>query len=390
HRVGRHLIGETHAVASELADYLLDGAPRVTVFPVGSLRRGCETCGDVDLLAVGANDALMTRFTSFPGVDRILAHGTTKSSILLHNTVQADLRLVAPESTGAAAQYFTGSKSHNIALRDLALQRGLKLNEYGLFRESDDRRLAGDTESEIYETLGLAYVPPELREHRGELFAAASGDLPALIERADLKGDLHCHTTATDGKADVETMAHARHVRDIDARVDGVALLAGIECDILADGTLDPSEDCLAELDLVVASVHSAFEQDEFQMTDRLLRAIESPVVDVMGHLTGRLLLRREPYRLRHDTVFDAAARLGVALEINSQTHRLDLSDIHARMARERGVKLVITTDAHAPSDFDLLHWGILVARRAWASPADVMNTQSLVELRASLRRHQP
>ena len=420
-RVGRHLIGHADEVATRLVDYLRADAPDTTIFPVGSLRRGCKTCGDIDLLAIGTNDQLMARFTRFPGVERVLGQGPTKSSVVLPGGVQADLRLVPDESAGAATQYFTGSKAHNIAVRDLALRRGLKLNEYGLFRVADDHRVAGATEAEIYQAIGLAYVPPELRENRGKIRAAADGDLPRLIERTDLKGDLHSHTTATDGKADVETMAraardagleylaitdhsqalamangldehralaHARHIREVSEWLDGITLLAGIECDIRADGTLDLAEDCLAELDLVIASVHSVFGQAEAQMTDRILRAIESPVVDVVGHPTGRLLLRRDPYTLDIEQVLRAAARTGVAMEINSQVHRLDLSDIHARLARARGVKLVISTDAHAPAGFDLLRWGVTVARRAWAEPDDVLNTRPLEAFRASLRRH--
>ena len=420
-RVGRHLIGHASQVATRVIEYLRADAADMTIFPVGSLRRGCETCGDIDLLAVGGNTALMSRFTHFPEVERILGHGSTKSSVLLQSGVQVDLRLVPEESAGAAAQYFTGSKPHNIAVRDLAQQRGLKLNEYGLFRVADDHRVAGTSETEIYATLGLAYIPPELRENRGEIRAAAADDLPRLIERADLRGDLHSHTTATDGKADVKTMAqaardagleylaitdhsqalamangldehralaHARHIREVSEQLDGITLLAGIECDIRADGTLDLAEDCLAELDVVIASVHSAFGQDEPQMTDRILRAIASPVVDVIGHPTGRLLLRRDPYRLDIEQVLDAAAKTGVAMEINSQIHRLDLSDSHARLARARGVKLIISTDAHSPASFGLLRWGVIVARRAWAEPDDVLNTRPLEAFRASLRRH--
>ena len=420
-RVGRHLIGHADEVATRVIDYLHADAPETTIFPVGSLRRGCETCGDIDLLALGTNDQLMSRFAGFPGVERVLGQGPTKSSVLLQGDVQVDLRLVPTESAGAATQYFTGSKAHNIAVRDLALQRGLKLNEYGLFRVTDDHRVAGTSETDIYEALGLAYIPPELREHRGEIPAAADGDLPRLIERTDLRGDLHSHTTATDGKADVETMAraareagleylaitdhsqalamangldeqralaHASHIREVSARLDGITLLAGIECDILADGTLDLAEDCLAQLDLVIASVHSAFGQAEAQMTDRILRAIESPVVDVVGHPTGRLLLRRDPYKLDIEQVLGAAALTGVAMELNSQIHRLDLSDMHARLARARGVKLVISTDAHAPAGLDLLRWGVTVARRAWAEPDDVLNTRPLEEFLASLRRN--
>jgi DNA polymerase (family 10) len=420
-RVGRHLIGRADAIATRLTEYLLMAAPEATIFPVGSLRRGRETCGDIDLLAVNATDALMPLFTRFQDVERILGQGQTKSSVLLRGGVQVDLRVVAAESAGAAAQYFTGSKSHNIAVRDIALRRGLKLNEYGLFRVPDGEYVAGAAESDVYEALGLAYIPPALREHRGEIVAAATRSLPHLVERSDLRGDLHSHTTATDGKADVETMAmaardagleylaitdhsqalamanglderralaHATHIREVNSRLEGITLFAGIECDIRADGTLDLADDCLAELDLVVASVHSAFGQGEPQMTDRLLRAIDSPFVDIIGHPTGRLLLRRDPYAFNLEKVLDAAAHCGVAMEINSQIHRLDLSDSHARLARDRGVKIVISTDAHAPAAFELLRWGVTVARRAWLEPGDVLNTLGAEDLRASLRRH--
>ena len=419
-RTGRHLVADADAVATALVDHLRTAHPDLAFVPVGSLRRGCETCGDVDILATGNDTAVLERFVAFPDVDRVLGKGTTKASIHLTNGIQADLRVVPADSAGAAMQYFTGSKPHNIALRDRALQRGLKLNEYGLFRAHDGTRVAGATEAEIYEALELSFVPPELRENRGEIAAAENAALPALIERNDIRGDLHSHTTATDGQADIETMAraardagheylaitdhsqalamangldearaltHARAVRNAARRVDGITLLAGIECDIRPDGTLDLSDDCLAQLDLVVASVHSAFGQEEARMTDRLLRAIESPYVDIIGHPTGRLLLRREPYRVDVAAMVDAAAAHGVALEINAQIRRLDLNDMHAALARERGVPLVISTDAHAPAAFDLMHWGVLVARRAWLEPRHVLNTRSVSEFRAALRR---
>jgi DNA polymerase (family 10) len=318
-------------------------------------------------------------------------------------------------------QYFTGSKAHNIVVRDRALQRGLKLNEYGLFNLEDDRRIAGDSEEGIYEALGLNWIEPELRENRGEIEAAGGGALPHLVTTADVRGDLHMHTTATDGRDDLESMAaaaqrrgheyiaitdhskamamsnglderrvleHAARIRALNGRYEGLTLLAGVECDILADGTLDLAHDCLAQLDWVVASVHSHFGQEESQMTDRLLRAIECPWVDVLGHPTGRLLLKREPARVNMDALTSAAARLGVALEINAQTARLDLSDSHARLARERGVGLVISTDAHSVNALNNLQWGVRMARRAWATPGDVLNTRSLPELRKALRRH--
>jgi DNA polymerase (family 10) len=425
---GRHLLSDTASVSAELVGYLLERAPDVDFIPVGSLRRGCETCGDLDILAIGPSTALsasgpglMEIFIAFPSVERILGHGEAKSSVRLRGGYQADLRLVPGESRGAAMQYFTGSKAHNIVLRDRAIQLGCKLNEYGLFRTADDSRVAGDTEEGIYEALGMAWVDPELRENRGEIDAALDRRLPRLVSAADIRGDLHMHTTETDGRDDLESMAagaqrfgysyiaitdhsqalamangldehraleHARRVRSLNGRFDGLTLLAGIECDILADGRLDLAEDCLAELDLVVASVHSHFSQDIQQMTDRVLRALDSPWVDVLGHPTGRRLLKREGLRLDVDQVITAAARLGVALEINCQVDRLDLNDAHARLAHERGATLVISTDAHSVAALGNLRWGLQMARRAWATPVHVLNTRTLDELRPLLRRH--
>jgi DNA polymerase (family 10) len=334
---------------------------------------------------------------------------------------QADLRLVAPESRGAALQYFTGSKAHNIALRDRALQRGLKLNEYGLYRLADDAVLAGASEEDIYRMLDLEPVAPELRENRGEIEAAERRALPSLVARGDIRGDLHMHTTATDGRADAETMAraarasglsyiaitdhsqslamanglderraleHAARVRALNGRIDGLTVLAGIECDIRPDGTMDLADDCLAQLDIVVASVHSAFNQEPAQMTDRLLRALACPWVDVLAHPTGRLILKREGYRYDVERVFAAAAAAGVAIEINSQVDRLDLDDRHARLAHERGAQLIIDSDAHSPNALAVLQWGVIVARRAWLEPDDVVNTRPLELFRAGLRRN--
>ncbi len=418
---GRHLMPKALAVAAAMTRHLDEHVPGTTIDVVGSLRRGGETCGDIDLLAPGADATVMEAFTGHPLVERVLGHGETKASVIVQGGFQIDLRVVPTESRGAAQQYFTGSKPHNIALRDRALQRGLKLNEYGLFRNDTDERIAGDTEAGIYEALGLAYIPPELREHRGEVAAAEAGTLPTLIERSDLRGDLHAHTVATDGRDDIESMAlaaraaglrylaitdhskalamangldehralaHAETIREIGARLEGFSLLAGIECDIRADGTLDLADDCLAQLDVVVASVHSRLDLEESAMTDRLLAAMESPYVDVIGHPTGRLLLRRQPSRLHLDTVLDAAARHGVALEINSQMHRLDLNDSHARLAHERGVSLVIGSDSHSVSGFEALQWGVLVARRAWLGKADILNTMPLQKMKRALRRN--
>jgi DNA polymerase (family 10) len=418
---GRHLLAAATAVSAELLQYLEDRAPGVEFIPVGSMRRGCETCGDIDILAVGGQPVLMETFLHHPRVERVLGAGGTKASVRLQGGYQADLRLVSHDSRGAAMQYFTGSKAHNIVLRDRAMQRGLKLNEYGLFTVEDDARVAGDTEEGIYDALGLAWIDPELRENRGEIEAAARRDLPRLVGLADLRGDLHMHTTVTDGRDDLESMAEAAHrlghryiaitehsralamangldeeralehaarIRALNGRYDGLTLLAGIECDILADGRLDLSHDCLAALDIVVASVHSQFSQESEQMTERVLRAIECPWVDVLGHPTGRLLLKREGTRIDMERVVTAAAASGVALEINCQVDRLDLNEVHARIARDRGVRLVISTDGHSLSALNNLRWGVQIARRAWVGPDDVLNTRDLEAMRGLLRRN--
>ena len=418
---GRHLMPEAADAAALVLEYLRAECPTVDFGAVGSLRRGVDTTGDIDILATGTDPHVMSTFTMYKLVDRILAQGDTKSSVLLWGGIQADLRLVPPESQGAAMQYFTGSKSHNIALRDRAMTQGYKLNEYGLFRVADGVAVAGRTEAGIYEALGLDMIPPELREGRGEIEAAELRALPDLIRHGDIRGDLHSHTTATDGREDIEAMAlaareagfsylaitdhskalamsngldehraleHARRIRDIGSRLEGITLLAGIECDIRPDGKMDLADDCLAELDMVVASVHSAFNQDEAQMTDRVLRAIANPYVDIVGHPTGRLLLRREPYNLNVPALIDAAAAAHVALEINCQVDRLDLCDAHARLAREKGVKIVISTDSHSRGGFRLMRWGVTVARRAWLTPADVLNTRPVEEFKKGLRRN--
>jgi DNA polymerase (family 10) len=417
---GRHLLEDAHDQAAAVVAFLGERAPGVQFTPVGSLRRGCDTCGDLDVLASGAAPSLMDAFTEYPLVERVLARGETKSSVLLRGGFQADLRLVPAESRGAALQYFTGSTTHNIALRERAMALGLKLNEYGLFTIEDDHRVAGETEDEIYKALGLEFVPPELREGRGEIEAAAERRLPRLIERSDLRGDLHMHSTETDGRDEVAAMAeaageagleyiaitdhskslsmangldesralaHAARIRQADGTA-GVRLLAGIECDIKPDGTLDLADDCLSALDLVVASVHSAFNQDRQQMTDRLLRAIDNAHVDIIGHATGRMILKREPYPLDIEAVLDAAARKGVAFEINSKVYRLDLNDIHARLARDRGVPIVISSDAHSRNGLADLRWGAIVARRAWLEPTHVLNTRPFDTFKARLRRH--
>ena len=421
---GRRLLAEAHDTASALVASLRAAFPAAAITIVGSLRRGCETCGDLDLLAAGAPPAIMEAFARTTLAEQVIGQGETKSSIRLRGGFQADLRVVPFESAGAALQYFTGSRTHNILLRNRALQRGLTLNEYGLFRlDRADERVAGETEESVYGALGLALVPPELREGRGEIEAAEAGTLPTLVQIQDIRGDLHMHTTATDGRADAWTMAraagdaglayvaitdhsralamangldehralaHAAAVRALNGRddLDGLTVLAGIECDILPDGRLDLADDCLAQLDVVIASVHSGFTQDPGEMTDRLLRALDCPWVDILAHPTGRLILRREPAGVDVDRLFAAAAASGVALEINSQVDRLDLPDPLARRARDRGVALVVNSDAHSPAALGNLRWGITVARRAWLRAEDILNTRSADECRLALRRH--
>ena len=418
---GRRLMPEAYDTAAALVAALREHAPDAEISMVGSLRRGCDTCGDLDILAAGGPPSVMDAFTGYTLVERVLAHGTTKSSVQLWGGFQADLRVVPRESLGAALQYFTGSKTHNIALRDRAIQRGLKLNEYGLFTTESDERIAGDDEAGVYEALGLAFVPPELREHRGEIAAAEARTLPRLVQLADLQGDLHSHTDVTDGRADIETMAraakaaghrylaitdhsqslamasgldearalaHARAVREVSSRLDGITLLAGIECDIRPDGTMDLADDCLAQLDIVVASVHSAFNQEPARLTDRYLRALACPWVDVLGHPTGRIILRREPLQADWARIFAAAAASGVCIEINCQVDRLDVDDVRARHARDAGAPIVISSDAHSPAALGGLRWGVVVARRAWLTADDVLNARDVDRMRASLRRN--
>ena len=417
---GRHLLSKASDVADALITYLMTQAPAATIITVGSVRRGAETSGDLDLLATGADATLADAFVAYPTVERILGHGPTKASVLLRGGYQADLRIVLPDQRGAAMQYFTGSKAHNIALRDRALERGWKLNEYGLF-DPQDQAIAGATEEGIYDALGLAWIPPELRENRGELDAASRQALPNLITQSDLRGDVHMHTTESDGRESLETMVAAAQARGLEyiaitdhtqslamtngldeARVysvseriraysktlKGFTVLAGIECDILADGRLDLDDDCLASLDVVVASVHSAMQQDEAEMTARVIKAIEHPSVDIIGHLTGRMLLRRDPSRVNVEKIIDAASANGVALEINSQPYRLDISDSHARLARDRGVTISINSDAHEIDALGYTRWGILTARRAWLTKGDVLNTLPLAKFRKALKRN--
>ncbi|MGO8705510.1 MAG: DNA polymerase/3'-5' exonuclease PolX [Candidatus Brocadiia bacterium] len=406
----RMLLGEALPLAEKIIAQLEERGVRGAL-AAGSLRRMCETIGDIDILAAGAGAAsgkIIGAFTKLPEVRRVLGAGGTKASIVMESGVQVDLRVVRPESFGAALQYFTGSKAHNIRLRAMARERGLKLSEYGVFK--GDRRIAGRTEEEVYRALKLPLIPPELREDRGEIEAAQKGALPKLVTLDDIRGDLHVHTKWSDGRNTIEEMARAAralgrkyivisdHTRalkifgglDVDGltkevaevraaakKLRGIALLTGTEMDIRADGTLDLPDAALAKLDFVIASVHSAFRQDKEKMTKRIIKAVENPNVDCIGHLTGRLLGRREGYAVDVEAVLKAAARNGTAIELNANPLRLDLTDQACRRARELGVQVVINTDAHSAEDLQLMRYGVATAQRGWLEKSDVLNARA-------------
>lgn len=413
---GRTPLGIGRTIAAGIREKLeaLPGVKRVEV--AGSLRRGRETVGDLDLLCEAKDGAAVVEaFTKLPEATGVRASGETKGSILLPNPeggeLQVDLRVVPGESFGAALQYFTGSKEHNVRLRELAVRKGWKLNEYGLF--DGDKLLAGRDEHEIYRRLGLAYIPPELREDRGEI--ECGGKVPGLLTIEDIRGDLHMHTRASDGLCTIEEMAaaakargyeyiaitdhsrssvianglsvdrlheHVAAVRAAAKRIKGIAVLAGVECDILSDGSLDYPEEVLAELDWVVASVHAAQTQSRDRLTGRTLDAMACPHVHVIGHPSGRLINRREAMDLDWERVFEAAARTRTALEVSGAWQRLDLKDVHVRQAMEAGCWLCVDTDAHAIEQLDQMPLGVQTARRGWATADRVVNAQSLPALR--------
>jgi len=385
----------------------------------GSIRRMKETIGDIDLLVTSSQPArVMEVFTTLPAVQRVLAKGPTRSSVLLEVGVQADVRVVKPQSFGAALQYFTGSKEHNVKLRERGVRRGYKLNEYGVFRVRDEKRVAGRTEEEVYAALDLPWIPPEIREDQGEVELAEKGRLPRLVELGDIRGDLQMHTRWSDGSDSAEAMAraarergyeyiaitdhsrslkfaggvtidelreHARQVRKIADRV-GIAILMGTECEVHPDGSLDYPDEVLRELDIVLAAVHSRFRMSEAEMTARIVKAMENPHVDLVAHPTGRLLGQRESYSVDVERLVEAARRTGTALEINAAPERLDLRDTHARMAQERGVMLAINTDAHTRYQLRYMEFGVGTARRGWVEPRHVLNTLPLDDLLAYLR----
>jgi DNA polymerase (family 10) len=412
----RFKLAVAEAEAEALVNFLRDDG-RVVV--AGSFRRRRETVGDLDILVTSQHGAAVgDKLVTYENVASVLAHGPTRATVVLRSGLQVDVRAVPEESYGAALLYFTGSKAHNIALRGIANDCKWKLNEYGLF--SGKRRIAGASEEEVYDKLGLAYVPPEMREDRGEIALAKAGQLPHLVSVADIRGDLHAHSDWTDGTAPIVemaaaaqacgyeymaltdhsrrvTMAHgldparvARQIREVDklnAKLKGFTVLKGIEVDILKDGSLDLPDSTLEKLDVVVASVHSFFDLPREVQTERMVRAMQNGHVSIVGHPTGRLIGEREPYEIDMDRVLSAARDLGCFLEINAEPDRLDLNDLHAYAAKSKGVKLAVSTDAHSVNAFRYIRYGIDQARRGWLTADDVINTRPLAELRKLLKR---
>ncbi len=422
-RTGRFLLNFGQKVAAELIPYLSETGGIEKIAAAGSLRRGKDTIGDLDLLVTGPGAAAaLDRFVQHPKAHSVLGKGPNKASIQYGlDGIQIDLRALAHESYGAAMQYFTGSKEHNILVRSRALKLGLTLNEYGLFKLDTEERVAGETEEEVYAALGLQWIPPELRENCGEIEASLEGRLPHLIELSDIRGDLHMHTTETDGRATLQEMAEAasalgyqyiaitdhskalamangldenravafaKQVRDLNRAGLPLRVFSGLECDIKRDGEMDLAEDALAELDIVVGSVHSHMNLEAVEMTDRLMRALESPSMRVMGHPTGRMLLNRDPFPFDFERVATQAAHRNVYLEINGSPERLDLGGAMVRTAKSLGAKFAISTDAHQTKHLGInMPFGVLTARRGWLEPRDVLNTLPLPEFEKAIQK---
>ncbi len=406
-------LGVASPIAEEIVKTLKKMKEIKAIAAAGSLRRWCETIGDIDILAAGKDgEKIIEAFVSLPCVKEIVAAGETKASVRVEAGKQIDLRVVGGESFGSALQYFTGSKSHNIRLREIAKARGLKLSEYGIFAKS--RKIAGKTEHGVYKALGMQWIPPEIREDSGEVEAAIMGKLPELIEREDIVGDLHVHSEWSDGTLSIEEIAkiakrmkysyvavadHSRSLKiagglslerlheqmeeidRINAKSKGMRILKSAEVDILSDGKLDYPDTVLNKLDIVIASIHTGFAQPEDRVTGRIIAAIKNPHVDIIAHPTGRLIGERDPYKVNMEKVMQAAARQGKALEINAYYLRLDLNHIHCRMAQEMGVKIAIGTDAHDRDHFSWMNYGLAVARKGWLTRSNVINTMSLRNL---------
>jgi DNA polymerase (family 10) len=420
----RFPLGKVLPLARNIVELLRESVPRGKFEVAGSIRRWKETVKDMDVLGAGKNpEEIASAFVRLPAVKEVLERGTTKCTILTQEGIQVDLRVVDEGSFGAALQYFTGSKAHNIKLREMASRRGWKINEYGLFRESDEKRIAGRDEEGVYSALGLPWIAPELREDTGEIEAAMEGKLPELLALADIRGDLHAHTKWSDGSHDLDGLvaaarergyryiavtdhskglgvAHgldgkrvAEQMAQIDAanrKLPDFRILKGIEVDIRGDGSLDLPDEVLAGLDIVVASIHSGFKQGREQITSRLLSAVRNPFVSVIAHPTGRLIGERDPYDADMEAIFREAARRGVAMEINAYPLRLDLSDQYARMAKRYGIPLVVSTDTHIAANLDFMEYGVGIARRGWIEKGDVLNTlgaAALLKRLAAMRK---
>ncbi len=432
---GRFLLSQVDDLIGPLVEHIREakGVQRIEV--AGSYRRRKETIGDVDLLVQADLPApdVMERFTTFGSVERVDLAGDTRGAVVLRSGLEVDLRVIPPRSFGAALHYFTGSMEHNVAVRQLALRQGLRVNEWGVFRlpegvdpeevgKEDGERIAGDTEESVFEAVGLPWIPPVVRENRGEIEAARDGSLPELVTLEDIRGDLHMHSTWSDGRASIEEMARACQARGyeylavsdhspalamvqgltpdkapeqwaeidrVQEGLDGITIFKSLEVDILRDGSLDMTDEVLEALDAVIISVHSLMDMDRATMTDRVIRAMQHPSVDIVGHPTGRLLGRREPFELDVEAVLQAASELDVAVEINANPNRLDLNDVHARRAKELGVKVVISTDAHSVQRLDHISYGVDQARRGWLDREDVLNTMTVDQLRDWMGRRE-
>jgi DNA polymerase (family 10) len=406
-------------VVEPLMDYLRNIKGVIRAEAAGSYRRMKETVGDLDILVICGDDSdVMQRFVEYEGVGRALSKGTTRSTVVLRSGLQVDLRAVTDESYGAALQYFTGSKAHGVATRRVAQEKGLKLNEYGVFRGPE--QVAGKSEEEVYRQLDLPWMEPELRENMGEIEAAREGRLPQLVTLKDIRGDLHAHTKATDGRATLEEMARAaqergyeylaitdhtarlkvakgmgserlaKQIEEIDRlneKLDAITILKGAEVDNLEDGSLDLPDEILKQLDLVVCSVHYRFDLPKEQQTRRIIKAMDNPCFTIVGHPTGRLINQREPYDVDMEQLMRAALNTGSALELNAQPERLDINETYCKMAREMGVKVAISSDAHSRDELGHLRFGVMQARRGWLEAADVLNTRSLRDLKKLLRK---
>jgi DNA polymerase (family X) len=417
----RQPLGRVLPIANEILEQINKNPSVRKLTVAGSIRRWKDTIKDIDILATSQYPkSVMSTFVHLPQVKEVLMHGPTKSSVIIQEGLQVDLRVVEEDSFGAALAYFTGSKAHNIRLREMAVKDGLKINEYGIFRERDNKKLGGAREEDVYKILGLSYIPPELREDSGEIEAALEGKLPKLVELGDIKGDLHVHTKRSDGSHDFDELVEAARKRgyeyiaitdhskglgianglsperlieekkEIDAlnkRLKGFRLLAGTEVDIRGNGEIDFPDEVLRILDIVVASIHSGFRQSREQLTGRLIAAMKNPYVTVIAHPTGRIIGEREPYDVDMDEILKVAQETGTAIEINAYPLRLDLNDIYAKKAGQMGIPIVISTDTHVTSQFEYMGYGVSIARRGWLEKSNVLNTLSYTPLIKALKK---